>query len=366
MHIKSRWMGHLEEAIQAAGAKPEAAVLRVQHAMLLVRHGQLAVARDALAALHEIAFQQVRPELSAWLHLAEGLVAYYTDFSSGNAYDEVLRAHRIAAGIGHAEVEALTSAWLADFAYVRLDLGAMIRHAQDCLRLATTDQHAARTRLCMVLAAAHDYAAGRAQAQAWYAAARRHATALGDDVSLSALMYNMAEMRTAEARHAELAQAVHHATPLLLGADSVRHFDAAIGGSAMSALTALLRAQVLTLQREFAQARMLYETHLPRAMGGGLARLNSSYLAELAWCCVNTGEVALARQHARMAEIELAPGCHVDDRAATHSRLAQVYAALQQQEQAQQHEQRAAEAWGAFEQLQAEWRAALASAELLL
>jgi len=366
MAIKSRWMLQIEDAIKIAPSAPEAACLRVQRAMLLVRQGQLGAAREALTSMHQLAFQHVLPELSAWLHLAEGLVAYYTDFSSGNAYDEVQRAHQIAADIEHVEVESLASAWLADFSYVRLDLAAMIRHAQDCLRLAPSEHHAARTRLCMVLAAAHDYAGGHAHAQAWYGAARRHATELGDDVSLSALMYNMAEMRTAQARHAELTQAVHHQAPLLLGADSVRHFDAAIGGSAMSELTALLRAQVLTLQREFAQARMLYETHLPSAMSGGLARLGSSYLSELAWCCVNTGEADLARQHARKAEFELGPNCHTDDRAATHSRLAQVHEALNQRPQAELHTERAAAAWIDFERQQAEWREALSRAALLL
>jgi len=365
MPIKSRWMRQLEASIQSAASAPEAACLRVQHAMLLVRQGQLAPARETLTSLHQLAFQHVLPELSAWLHLAEGLVAYYTDCSSAHAYDEVQRAYLIANSLGLAELESLASAWLADFSYVKLDLAAMIKHARDCLNQAADDHHAARTRLCMVLAAAHDFAGALAPAQLWYGAARRHASAQGDDVSLSALMYNMAEMRTAQARHAELTQAVHHQGPLLLGADSVRHFDAAIGGSAMSELTALLRAQVLTLQREFAQARALYEAHLPGAMSGGLARLGSSYLSELAWCCVNTGEAALARQHARMAEIELGPKCHTDDRAATHSRLAQVYEALSEPAQVALHTRQADLAWTEFEGLQASWREALDEAGLL-
>ena len=39
-------------------------------------------AREDLTSLHLLAFQHPNPELAAWLHFAEGLVSYYTDFST--------------------------------------------------------------------------------------------------------------------------------------------------------------------------------------------------------------------------------------------------------------------------------------------
>jgi hypothetical protein len=44
----------------------------------------------------------------------------------------------------------------------------------------------------------------------------------------------------------------------------------------------------------------------------------------------------------------LDPSCDIDDRAATHSRLAQVFAALGDRATAQRHAEKAAEEWREF------------------
>ena len=188
--------------------------------------------------------------------------------------------------------------------------------------------------------------------------AKCHAIDDGDDASLSALMYNMAEMRTAVARRESLANIVVGKIGLLLGADSIKHYDSVVGGSVNSHLTAVLRAQVLTVDGEFEQARVLFESHLPQTMSAGLARLGSSMLADLAWCRVNTGQHEHALLQARESELELDPSCDIDDRAATHSRLSQVYAMLGDAETAQRHAGLAAAEWQEF----AKQQQALASA----
>jgi len=171
-------------------------------------------------------------------------------------------------------------------------------------------------------------------------------------------------MRTAQVRHQALAHPGEPVPELLLGADSVTNYDAAVGGSAMAGLTPVLRAQVLVLQGEFAQALTLYEQHLPQAMSMGLARLGSSLLADLAWCRVNLGQRERALQQAREAEIELDPACDVDDRAATHSRLAQVWAALDDAQAASRHAELARAEWAEFARQQQAWAAALDGAGL--
>ena len=67
----------------------------------------------------------------------------------------------------------------------------------------------------------------------------------------------------------------------------------------------------------------------------------------------------LARQHAQAAEQALDPSVDHDDRAVTHGRLAQAWTELGDSALAQQHQAQAQAAWGAFNTLQADWRAQL-------
>lgn len=279
-------------------------------------------------------------------------MSYYLDLSS-ETKDKIARALTIARHVNMPSLIALSTAWLAQIAYMRNQHDEMLRHARECDALAALDDHGARYRLCMLLGLAHQYAGLGKSAQAWYQAAKRHALADGDEAAMSALMYNMAEMRTAQARRDSLANVVIGKIGLLLGADSVKHYDAVVGGSANPHLTAVLRAQVLTVDGEFEQARTLFESHLPQTMSSGLARLGSSMMADLAWCRVNTGQREHALLQARESELELDPSCDIDDRAATHSRLAQVFAALGDTAAAEQHGAKAAEEWRGFAAQQA-------------
>jgi len=362
--IKSRLLKQLDRQIAAAPSPVQAACFKAKRAMLLARHGALAEAREELTGLHQLAFQHPHPEIGAWLHMAEGLMSYYTDFSA-STQDKVQRAYAIAKSVGIGEIEALACAWLAQLAYVRHDLPAMLAHVHICLQTAAPEHRVARSRAGMCMGLAWHYAGAQEQAQPWYARARAHAAAEGDDATLSALMYNMAEMRTAEARRLALAAPAQARPELLLGVDSVRHYDAAVGAAAMAGLTPVLRAQILVIQGDYEQARQLYEEHLPLAMSRGLERLGSSLLADLAWCRINCGQREHALHQAREAEIELDPRCDVDDRAATHSRLAQVYAALDDQANAQRHAEAAQREWVEFARQQQSWREQLTAAGLV-
>ncbi|MFN4115459.1 MAG: hypothetical protein ACK4F7_03040, partial [Inhella sp.] len=79
---RSRLLARVEadlDAAQRGGQQLQAHTLRAQHAMLLIRQGDLDGARADLTVLHQAAFASPHPQLAAWLHLAEGLMAYYTD-----------------------------------------------------------------------------------------------------------------------------------------------------------------------------------------------------------------------------------------------------------------------------------------------
>ncbi|MET0207792.1 MAG: hypothetical protein ABW220_02050, partial [Burkholderiaceae bacterium] len=269
--IKSRLLKQLDKDIAAAHSPTASAGARAKRAMLLARHGAVAEAREALTELHQLSFQHPHPEIGAWLHMAEGLMAYYNGFVVQQAQDRIQRARSIAGTVpGLVEIRVLASAWLAQLAFIRHDPDAMVDHARRCLAEAAEDHRMAQSRVAIALGMAWDYAGDVETAQRWYIRARRHASTEGDDATLSALMFNMSGMRAAHMRRESLSGVAVRGSELLLSVDSVRHYDAAVGAAMMNELTPVLRAQVLTVQGQFDEARQLYEQHLPQAMSLGL------------------------------------------------------------------------------------------------
>ncbi|UXH78991.1 hypothetical protein [Roseateles amylovorans] len=363
--IKSRLLKQLDRDIASAASPMASAGARAKRAMLLARHGALTEAREALTALHQLSFQHPHPEIGAWLHLAEGLMSYYNGFAVQPAQDRILRAHAIAATHpGLVEVEALSSAWLSQLAFIRHEPASAVDFARRCLAAARPEHHVAQSRVCMAMGLSWHYAGDSEAAQRWYLRARRHAASEGDDATLSALMFNMAGMRAAHVRRESLCSPASRGSELLLSVDSVSHYDEAVGAAMMNELTPVLRAQVLTVQGRFEEARTLYEQHLPQAMSLGLERLGSSLLSDLAWCRANSGQPEHALQQAREAEVELDPTCELDDRAITHSRLAQTFRLLGETADADRHQALADEAWAQFSAQQQQWREVLAGSGL--
>lgn len=363
--IKSRLLKQLEKEIAAATSPMASAGARAKRAMLLARHGAVGEAREALTALHQLSFQHPHPEIGAWLHMAEGLMSYYNGFVAQQAWDRIQRAQAIAGSApALGEVRVLAAAWLAQLAFIRHDPAALVEHARRCLDEALPDHHVALARVAMAMGVGWHYAGDVESAQRWYIRARHHAAVEGDDASLSALMFNMAGMRASQLRRESLWAHAARGPELLLTVDSMHHFDEAVGAQMMGELRPVLRAQVLTMQGGFDEARQLYEEHLPQAMSLGLERLGSSLLSDLAWCRANLGQHEHALHQAREAEIELDPDCELDDRAITHSRLAQTFRLLGEIADADRHQALADEAWQQFADQQRQWRDLLGASGL--
>jgi len=363
--LRSRLAQRLDAEISAA-APARAAVLQAQRAILWLRHGRAAEARTELDRLQARALAQPQVELAAWLHLAEGLTAYFSAFGGG-ASERVRRARVMADAAGLGALRVLCEAWLAQMAFVDRDIERLVAHA--AAALARPDP-AAACRVASALGMAWDLAQGEAAASAWYAWGRRAASADGDDAGLAALLYNQTQMRALRIRHAALAGEPGEAPAVLLGVDSIGHFDDAVGGSPRADLTPLLRAQLLTVQGDFAAAAALLEAHLPEAVSTGLARVGGSLLADLAWCWAHTGEPARARALAAQAAVEVlaedSPHCDLDERAALHARLAQVHARLGEAAPAARHAEAAQAARRDDAAQRRHWAARLGAAGLSL
>jgi hypothetical protein len=103
-------------------------------------------------------------------------------------------------------------------------------------------------------------------------------------------------------------------------------------------------------------------------MAAGLARLGISLLADLAWCWANTGDALRARALADQAAVEVQAEdercCDIDELAALHARLAQVYARLREDALAATQADAAAAAWARDAAQRSEWAERLTAAGL--
>lgn len=322
--LRSRLLARLDAAIAATRHPIPAACLRAERACFLARQGHIAQARQVIDQLRAQFASHPHASVSAWLHLADGLHDHFSSLRP-SARDKVQRAHGLSAAAGLRPLQALCAAWLAQMEFGRGNDEAIARGVGEALKLAAPDNHSVHSRIGLVLAHCY-HGAGRAErAQPWYARARAHAVADGDEAALSALMHNQGWMRCADARVAELfgAGGRDAARQALIGAESTAHFDAGIGTASLASLVPMLRAQLLVLDGRCADALAGFDDQFDAAMRDGLDRLRASFLADMAWCCCTLGQPERARRLADDALLYV-DAQENDDRALTLAQLARV------------------------------------------
>ncbi len=363
--MASRLLARLDAALVTERRPLEQLMLRAERAGLLARSGRVQEARAAVLALRGAPTARTGRVGDAALGLAEALIEYHSDLSV-QARSRLQAAY--AASAGHDELQATCAAWLAHLDYVGNELPGMVANAALALKLAAPQHHGARSRASLVVAMSYHHAGRFDLARPWYEQARRHARAEGDEAQLSALLHDMAALSVYLARE----QAVRHPDPACAhavlqaagAAESSGHFDAHIGSRVLPVLAPILRAQALSIQGRFPQAMAHYEGHLRTALAQGLARIECSLRADMAWCRLGLAQPDLAREQARAAEAAQHAHSEPDELAFSHGRLAQVWAALGEPHAAERHAQAAARQWLLHGEDQARILALLAAAGL--
>ena len=349
--MASRLLARLDAEIAAAKHPLKADCLRAERAAFLARQGRLDEARQVLSSLHMQYAAHPHAVMSAWLSLGEGLLSHFSDLGPA-AHDRMRRAYALSGAARDMKLHALSAAWLAHMDYTQYDFDAMVRHVREALTLSEATDHGIRARACLVVAQAYHFGGRYDLAQPWYAKARHHAATDGDEATLSALMHNMTWLHANHARQQALTVpgTVGITPQVLMSAESTGNFDVLVGTASLDALLPILRAQILSLQGAWADALALYERHMAQAMAQGLARMQGSLRADMAWCRLRLGDEHRAMQDARAAVAAAEHETDLDDRAAAHSRLARVFAELGETDAAERHALRAAADWRTHEQ----------------
>lgn len=321
--------------------------LRAERACYRARQGHLDESEQAIRALR--ARHDARPIdfVTAWINLAEGLLHHSRDMDTRHAREKIHRAYALSEVSQHQDLIARTAAWLAHMDYLRGDVDSTVRSLRRSFEAAGAENHAALSRSYLVVADALHFAGQLQLAQPWYSKSRVHATAEGDEATISALMHNMAWLRAANLRQVKFCGLEPNPSGdlALLSADSIFSFDELIGTANLKSLVPILRAQILSVLGDYAQALDLYEGNLTNALQEGLQRMHSGLLSDQAWCRLQLGQTDAALRDAIAAQATLDSRGHHDDRANTHSRLEQVFREIGDIDSAQTHATQAAEAW---------------------
>lgn len=350
----SRLLSRLDSDIRKTYDPVDNACLRAERAAQLARLGQFDKANQEMAALHAAFDRRPTASVSAWICLAEGCIAYFSSLSS-TARDKMQRAHAISAAANLKRIRAISAAWLAHMDFAHFDLEATSRHVREALELSDPSNLAATSRASLVVGVAFHFANRLDLAQPWFVRSRECAIAEGDEATLSALSYNIAAYRGNHAMQRSLfgGDASEEARHALAGADSSDNIGHWVGITSLDSLVPMLRAVLHSVQGEYDKALMLYQAHWLDAKRQGLGRLSANFLADMAWCRWNQGDPAAAMRDAASAGGNIDPSMHADDRAVAHGRLAQLYRAVGETDNALQHEGKARESWNAHKRLQA-------------
>jgi len=349
----SRLLMRLDAEIAGARNTVEADCKRAERACYLARTGRIADAQEVVSQLHQRYGQRPHIEVSAWVHLAEGLIDYFRDMSP-TSRGKIPRCHALSAAAGLKPMQALSAAWLANLDYARQDVASAKQYVVEALGLSTIDHHAALGRASLVMGQALHFAGQMVPARVWYAHARSHATSDGDELTVSALMHNMAWLRSLDQRRGVLGgrRASDDARHALVSAESVAHFDSLIGRVGLSALVPILNAQTLSTSGRYAEALALYDSNLDAGLAQGMYRLRADLVADRAWCRLKLGLLDECRRDVAEASESLDPNGHCDDRALAHGRLAMLFAELGDEVKAEFHSGAARAAWSEYEAAQ--------------
>lgn len=360
----SRLIERLDSQIAQAEEVFERECLKSRRAAVLARHGRFAEARFALAGLRSQSQRLRNPVLSAWVAYVDGLIEHCESLAPG-ARSKFQRAYDLASSAGDAELHALCAAWLAMADFNASDVEATVAHAQEALRVAPADAHAARARAALIVASAWRVAGDDARAIPWYKVARQHAAAEGDVSLVSVLLHNMAAF---QAGRISLEGAFDRADLLdaqrvLLEAESTGNYDAGVGNAQLMAEVPLLRAQLMTVLGQYEAAIVLFDAQLPRARAEGQVHREARFLADAVFAEVKLGRLDEAVKRLRAINAVLPLMTEHDDVAATHARLAVAARALGRAEQADAHAAQAEVALTLHRAEQVRWAEALASVD---
>lgn len=346
---------------QIVDADPvEAECLRAQYIGYLAGYGRIDEAKSKLLDLRRRHSASTHPIVGPWVIFADSLVdRAAADHDS--SLIKMRRAHALSRGGNLNELQALTSAWLAHIYWNLQDVDLTVSYAREALALSSQASHAAIIRVSLVIGEGLLIGRNEALGQSWYVKARDLSQKIGDELSLSALIFNLTSVRLMLLRQDVLSSGsscigLTH----VLASQNSENFDK-IMGIKMDARTPIQQAKVLSLQGKAEKALELYAKHAREPKLLATRRERCEWLADESWCLARLGRNLEAVGVAQTAQDAVVKETHIDDLAAIYSRLARTYDLVGDVESASRFAGVADALWIQYKSLQLKFSRSLAT-----
>ncbi|QTN23885.1 hypothetical protein HZ992_02445 [Rhizobacter sp. AJA081-3] len=355
--MKSRFLHRLESKISASTDRFSRRCLLAERAAYQARLGCIELSRNDLAIIKGENDSEPHVRVSILINIADGLCHYYEDMSP-KASDRYQRARALAVATSQMDLQARVDSYIALLAYGEHRFEQMFAHLDDATRLLSLADRETLCRVCMILGQTLHLANRFDLAQKWYQKARYLANEVADDASMSAILHNMASIWFVNLRNCELGgiETGDRSEVAWVAADSTKNYDTIIGSTGLDILTPLMKAQMLSLNSKYEEALLIYKSAVPKLALKSLGGWQSWIISDMALCNLRVGHIEDAQTGFSRSLETLSEYHHLDDRAATFTRLSEGMAVLGKTELATHYRILADQAWAAFVALQNEMR----------
>lgn len=349
----SRLLAALNARILSAPDERSAACLRAEAAAHRARRGESEVVAAEISSLRDLNAHWGDPKLSTWLHLADG-VYELTEGRHQAAVDRFERTRAVASALGLYRQMSIAASWLTYIAFMRNDTDALISKVNEVAALGGEADPSAVSRSKMLVGQTFHYAGRYDLARPWYQSARELAVEVGDDVITSALLFNIASHHVSNYRQHSLRGGISSAPVglLAMASESVANYDEMAGINSLDSFGGTLLASIHLFHDRFGESSKLFKEFIDVAERQGLERMKAPYLADLSYCQVKLGELDAGRTYACLAQEAISRAVHIDDLAATRSRLAQTFSLLGEGILSTEQADLADELWARHEEFQ--------------
>ncbi len=355
--MESRYLHRLEEKISASTDRFSHRCLLAERAAYQARLGDIDSARNDLATIRSDNDSEPHVRVSILINIADGLCHYYEDMSP-MASDRYQRARALAVASSQTDLQARVDSYIALLAYGEHRFEQMFTHLDDATRLVSLADRETFCRICMIFGQTLHLANRFDLARKWYQKARYLANDVADDASMSAILHNIASIWFVNLRNSQLGgiETGDKSEVAWVAADSTKNYDKIIGSTGLGILTPLMKAQMLSLSCKYEEALLIYRSAVPRLTLKSLGGWQSWIISDMALCNLRLGHIEDAKTDFSRSLETLSEYHHLDDRAATFTRLSEGMAILGKTELATHYRKLADQAWASFVALQNEMR----------
>lgn len=342
--------------IAAAPSAPERIQLMQDRAVLLARLGRIAEAEQTLSE----AEQQMPRDGPVLLKLRFAYVRAIDTYFSKRfneaqraMYEALNEARRSNERTLVAECEAALALFMQREGNVRVT----IAHARAVLANSEAPREA-RFRASLALASLHQDAYDHDSAYRLYREMDDAVKELDDEIATAGWLQRAALAKGAFARQSAACGELNPGSvkEAIAALQQCIDYSASVPIGTVATLNYLLLAAMHVLQKQYALALEIYDSHLPQSEGDGFLHEVTAAMSDRATCLLKLGSIDAGYAQAVASLRRLDDASPAEIRAIVHENMATALESVQQSAQAQQHRTMAQAAWDARRHEQREAR----------